>query len=71
MITYKTHNPTNLITDNNVYIFLHITLVISLSIADLTHNFAESTYIYPYYKWSKLCSDGTNNYPALGKFNFL
>ena len=67
--TDKTHNPTNLITDNSVYIFLHITLVTS-SIADLTHNFSESTYIYPYYKSSKLCSDSTNNYPALGKVQF-
>ena len=68
--TDKTHNPTNLITDNSVYIFLHITLVTSLSIADLTHNFSESTYIYPYYKSSKLYSDSTNNYPALGKVQF-
>ena len=43
----KTHEPINHIMDNNVYTFLHITLVTSLSIADLTPNFSESNYIYP------------------------
>ena len=32
--------------DNNVYIFLHINLVTSLSTNDLTPNFSESNYIY-------------------------
>ena len=35
----KIHNPTNHIMNNNVYIFLHITLVTLLSTADLTPNF--------------------------------
>ena len=56
----KTHNPTNHIMDNNVYIFLHITLVTPLSTADLTPDFSESNYIYPYYKWYKF-SDATNS----------
>ena len=34
----KIHNPTNHIMNNNVYIFLHITLVTLLSTADLTPN---------------------------------
>ena len=37
----------------------HCTLVI-LFTADLTPNFSESSYIYPYYRWHKLCSDSTN-----------
>ena len=41
--------------------FLHISLVTSLSTADLTPNFAESNYIYPYHKWYDLCSDSTNS----------
>ena len=45
----KIHNSSNHM-DNNVYIFLHITLVTSLSTADLTPNFSESNNIYPYYK---------------------
>ena len=56
---------TTSIMDNNVYIFLHITLVTSLSTVDLTPNFSESNYIYPYYKWYKLCSDNTNSYGVL------
>ena len=55
----------NHIMDNNVYIPLHITLVTSLSTVDLTPNFSESNYIYPYYKWYKLCSDCTNSYVVL------
>ena len=43
-----------------MYIFLHITLVTSLSTADLTPDFSESNYIYPYYKWYKF-SDATNS----------
>ena len=42
----------------------HCTLV-SLFTADLTPNFSESSYIYPYYKWHKLCSDGTNSSAVL------
>ena len=61
----KTHNPTNHIMDNNVCIFLHVTLVTSLSTADLTPNFSESNYIYPYYKWYKLCSNSSNSYTVL------
>ena len=53
----KTYNPTNHIMDNNVYIFLHISLVTSLTTVDLTSNFSESNYNYPHYKWYKLCSD--------------
>ena len=53
----KTYSPTNHIMDNNVYIFLHISLVTALSTVDLTSNFSESNYNYPYYKWYKLCSD--------------
>ena len=61
----KTHDPTNHIMDNNAYIFLHITLVTSLSSVDLTPNFSESNYIYPYYKWHKLCSHSTSSYAVL------
>ena len=43
----KTHDLINHIMDNNVYTFLHITLVTSLSIAQLTPNFSKSNYIYP------------------------
>ena len=50
----KTYSPTNHIMDNNVYIFLHISLVTALSTVDLTSNFSESNYNYPYYK---LCRD--------------
>ena len=57
----KTYNPTNHIMDNNVYIFLHITLVTSLSTADIAPNFSESNYLCPYYKWYKLCSDSTSS----------
>ena len=39
---------------DNVYIFLCITLVTTLSTADLTTSFSESNYIYPYYKWYML-----------------
>ena len=46
----------------NGYLFLHITLVTSLSTVDLTPNFSESNYIYPYYKWYKLYSDSNNSY---------
>ena len=53
----KTYSPTNHIMDNNVYIFLHISLVTALSTVDLTSNFSESNYNYSYYKWYKLCSD--------------
>ena len=56
---------TNHIMDNNVYIFLHIALVASLSIVHLTPNFSESNYIYPNYKWYKLCSDSTNSYAVM------
>ena len=38
----------------------HPCYVTSLSTADLTLNFSESNYIYPSYKWFKLCSDSTN-----------
>ena len=55
--------------DNKVYIFLHITLVTSLSTVDLTPNFSESNYLYPYYKWYKLTSDNTNSYGAIKKLN--
>ena len=51
--------------DNNLYIFLHITLVTSLSTVDLTRNFSESNYIYPFYWWYTLCSDSTNSYVVL------
>ena len=44
--------------DDSVYIFLHMTLVTSLFTADLTPNFSESDYIYPYYN---LYSDSTNS----------
>ena len=47
VIPGKSHNPSTHIMDNNVYIFLHNTLVTSLSTADLTPNFSESNYIYP------------------------
>ena len=57
----KTHDPVNHIMGNNVYTFLHITLVTSLSIVDLTPNFSESNYIYPNYKWYKLCSNSTKS----------
>ena len=65
MISGKIHNPNNHIMDNNVYIFMHITLVTSLSTADLTPNFSESNYIYPYYNWYNLCSDRTNSLAVL------
>ena len=65
MIFLAKLNPTNHIMDNNTYVFLHITLVISLSTVDLSPNFSESNYIYPYYKWYKLCSDSTNSYAVL------
>ena len=45
----KIYNPTNHITDDNVYIFFHITLVKSLSTVDFTPYFSESNYIYPCY----------------------
>ena len=61
----KTHDPTNHIMDNNAYIFLHITLVTSLSSVDLTPNFSESNYIYPSYKWYKFCSNSTNSYAGV------
>ena len=51
--------------DNNVYIFFLITLASSLSNADLTPNFSESNYIYPYYKWNNLCSNITNSLAVL------
>ena len=57
-IPAKTYNPTNHIMDNNVYIFLHITLVVSLSTVNLNPNFSESIYIY---KCCKLCNDSTNS----------
>ena len=49
-------------------IFLHITLITSLSTVDLTPNFSESNYIYPYHKWYKLCKHwqvccSENHYP--------
>ena len=47
----KTYNTTSHLMDNNVYIFLHIKLVTSLSTVDLTPNFSESNDIYRYYKW--------------------
>ena len=62
----KTYNPTNHIMHNNVCMFLlRITLVTSLSTADLTPNFWESNYINLYYKWYKLCIDSTNSYAVL------
>ena len=48
--------------DNNVYIFLHITLVTSLSTADLTPTFSEPNYIYTCQKWYELCSDSTDSW---------
>ena len=63
-IPVKTHNPSNLIMDNNIYIFLHITLVASPT-ADLTPNFLESNCIYPYCKWHMLCSNSINSYAVL------
>ena len=57
--------------DNNVYIFLHITLVTSSSTVDLTPNFSESNYLYPYYKWHKLTSDNTNSYGVIKKLNYV
>ena len=39
MILMAKLNPTNHIIDNNVYMFLHITLVTSLSTTDLNPNF--------------------------------
>ena len=42
-----------------MHIFLHFTLVASLSTADLTDNFSKSNYTYPYYK---LCSVSTNSF---------
>ena len=65
MSRFKTYNPSNHIMYNNVHIFLHITLVTSLSTVDLTPNFSESNYIYPCYKWYKLCNDSTNSYAFL------
>ena len=53
------------IMDNNVYIFLHITLVTVLSTADLSLNFSESNYIYLYYKCYNLCSHSTNSLGVL------
>ena len=64
-ISGKTHNPTNHIMDNNIYKFLHITLVKSLSSANSTSNLSESNYIYPYYKWYNLCSSITNSLAVL------
>ena len=43
-------NLTNHIMDKNVEIFVHVTLVTPLSTADLTPDFSESNYIYPYHK---------------------
>ena len=63
-IPAKTSNPTNNM-DNSVYIFLHFTLVTSLSTADLTHNFSKSNYTYPYYKLYKLCSGSTNSFAVV------
>ena len=54
------------IMDNNIYIFLHVTLVTSLPTADVIPNLSDSNYIYPYYKWYKLCSNSTNSYAVLG-----
>ena len=51
--------------DNNVYIILDITLVTPLSTADLTPNFSESNYIYPYYKWYNLCSNSAKSLAVL------
>ena len=65
IVPEKIHNPTNHILDNYVCIFLHINLVTSLSTVDLTPNFSESNYIYPYYKWYNLCSDSTNSLAVL------
>ena len=50
--------------DNNLYIFLHITLATSPTV-DLIPYFSESNYVYPYYKLYKLCSDSTNSYTVL------
>ena len=50
--------------DNNIYIFLCITLVTSPT-TDLTPNFSESNCIYPYCKWYNICSNGINSYAAL------
>ena len=54
--------------DNNVYIFLRITLVTSLYIADLTPNFSESNYIYPNYKWYKLFNEHVLITPSIFLF---
>ena len=61
----KANNPTKDIMDNNVHIFLYFTLVTSLSTADLTPDFSESSRIYPYYKFYKLCSNTTNSSAVL------
>ena len=57
----KTYNTTSHLMDNNVYIFLHIKLVTSLSTVDLTPNFSESNDIYRYYKWYKLRNVNANS----------
>ena len=44
------------ITTMHIYIFLHITLVTSLSTVD-SPNISESNFIYRYKGWYTLCSD--------------
>ena len=61
----KTLCSTNHIMVNNLYIFLHITLVTSLSNVNLTPNFLECNYVYLYYKCYKLYNDSTNSYAVL------
>ena len=55
------HNPSNSIMGNSVYIFLHITLDKSISTADLSPNFSECNYIYLNCKWYMFCSDSPNS----------
>ena len=61
----KTYNSTNHIMFNNLYIFLHITFATSLSNVNLTPNFSECNYVYPYCKCYKLYNDSTNSYAVL------
>ena len=61
MIFLAKLNPTNhIIVNKYIYLYLHITLVTSLSTSELTSNFSESNYNY-INKWYKLCSNSTNS----------
>ena len=48
-----------------MYTYFCIITLVTSSIANLASNFSESNYIYPYYKWYKLCSDSTNSLAVL------